>query len=117
MTITGTNFVSGAAVTLGGASLTSIVYVDSTHITGKTPSRPAGSLQDVSVTNPGGAAAVVAAMLSQGWFSDFSDVPQAESLPRRRRERFPLGGDGGLRHRRVLSDDCRSRAPRWRSFS
>jgi IPT/TIG domain/S-layer homology domain len=76
VTIIGTNFVSGAAVTLGGASLTSIAYVDSTHITGKTPARPAGSLQDVSVTNPGGLPAVVAGMLSRGWFSDFSDVPQ-----------------------------------------
>jgi len=76
VTITGTNFVSGAAVTLGGASLTSIVYVDSTHIKGKTPSRPAGSLQDVIVTNPGGLPTVVSGMLSRGWLSDFSDVPQ-----------------------------------------
>jgi hypothetical protein len=60
--------------------LTSIVYVDSTHITGKTPSRPAGSLQDVSVTNPGGVPAVVTGTLADGWLADFSDVPQANSF-------------------------------------
>jgi hypothetical protein len=68
-------------VTLGGASLTSIVYVDSTHITGKTPARPAGTLNDVTVTNPGAVPAprpaVPAGTLGDGWLANFADVPES----------------------------------------
>jgi hypothetical protein len=53
------------------------VYVDDTQITGKTPARPAGTLQDVTVTNPGGMPAVVTGMLADGWLANFSDVPES----------------------------------------
>ena len=48
VTITGTNFISGATVTIGGSSCTSVVVVSSTSITCITPSGTAGS-QDVVV--------------------------------------------------------------------
>ena len=48
VTITGTNFIAGATVTIGGSSCTSVVIVSSTSITCITPSGTAGA-QDVVV--------------------------------------------------------------------
>ncbi len=50
ITITGTGFLSGAAVTVGGTSCSGISVVSSTSITCTTPSGSAGA-QDVVVTN------------------------------------------------------------------
>jgi hypothetical protein len=50
ITITGTNFASGATVTVGGAAATSIVVVSATQITALTPSGVAGA-NNVVVTN------------------------------------------------------------------
>jgi IPT/TIG domain len=52
VTIVGTNFVSGTTVTIGGAPITSKVFVSSTEITGVTPAGTDGSA-NVVVTNPG----------------------------------------------------------------
>jgi Galactose oxidase-like, Early set domain/IPT/TIG domain len=52
VTITGTNFTSGAAVTFGGAAATNIDVVNSTTITAKTPSHAAGAVA-VAVTIDG----------------------------------------------------------------
>jgi hypothetical protein len=51
ITITGTNFVSGATVTLGGTAATSVVVVSATQITATTPAHAAGAVT-VTVTNP-----------------------------------------------------------------
>ncbi len=51
VTVTGTNFVSGATVTFGGGSATSVVIVSTTQITCVTPSGAAGPV-NVTVTNP-----------------------------------------------------------------
>jgi hypothetical protein len=55
VTIVGSNFISGGSfgVTIGGAAATSVVRVDSTHITAVTPARTAGA-RDVVITNNGG---------------------------------------------------------------
>ncbi len=53
VTITGTNFLSGATVTFGGASATAVVVVSSTKITANTPRHKQGSV-NVVVTNPDG---------------------------------------------------------------
>ena len=50
MTITGTGFQSGAAVTIGGTAATSVTVVSSTSITATTPAHAAGAA-DVVVTN------------------------------------------------------------------
>ena len=50
ITITGTQFASGVAVTVGGTSATNIVMVSATQITATTPSGTAGA-KDVVVTN------------------------------------------------------------------
>jgi hypothetical protein len=53
VTITGTNFAAGAAVTFGTAAATKVVVVSSTTITATTPAGSAGTVT-VTVTNSGG---------------------------------------------------------------
>ncbi|MCU1229622.1 MAG: hypothetical protein JWO97_2506, partial [Acidobacteria bacterium] len=50
VTITGSGFQSGAAVTFGGTAATNVVVVNATTITAKTPAHVAGSV-NVTVTN------------------------------------------------------------------
>ncbi len=68
-TLTGTNFVAGATVKIGGAAAT-VTGVTATSITGKTPAHATGTV-DVVVTNPDAKTAT----LSGGYFYDFADVP------------------------------------------
>jgi hypothetical protein len=56
ITLTGTNFVSGATVRVGGALATSVTFVGSTRVTARTPAGTAGA-RDVLITNPNGRAA------------------------------------------------------------
>jgi len=51
ITITGTNFVRGATVTLGGTGATNVVVVSGTQITATTAAHAAGAVT-VTVTNP-----------------------------------------------------------------
>src|SRR4029077_2020883 len=51
VTITGTNFVSGATVTFGGTAATNVVVTNGTTITATTPAHAAGAVT-VTVTNP-----------------------------------------------------------------
>ena len=74
-------------------------------------SRPA-RLYDVTVTNP----STLAATLSAGFLADFTDVPQAQHLPRRRRDGLSRRDHGGMRRRqRSASRDPVTRGSRWRS--
>ena len=52
VTITGTHFATGAAVTFGGSAATNVVVVSGTQITATTPAGSAGAVT-VTVTNPG----------------------------------------------------------------
>jgi plastocyanin len=76
VSITGTNFVVGATVTIGGVAATGVVFVSGTSLTAVTPLLPAGALDDVTVTNPDTQSGTLAA----GWLSDFSDVPQGDQF-------------------------------------
>jgi hypothetical protein len=58
VSISGSGFVAGATVSLGGAAVTSVVVVNSTTITGSTPAHAAGAV-NVVVTNPNGQAATL----------------------------------------------------------
>lgn len=51
VTLTGTNFASGAAVTFGGTAASSIQFVSSTQLLAATPAKSAGAVA-VVVTNP-----------------------------------------------------------------
>ncbi len=53
VTVSGSNFVSGATVTFDGLPLTSLTFVSSSQITGRTPSHAYGAIS-VAVTNPNG---------------------------------------------------------------
>jgi hypothetical protein len=63
ITITGTNFQSGATVTVGGSAATSVVFVNSTTLTAVTPAHAAGKVS-VVVTNP----SAQAGTLNPGFF-------------------------------------------------
>jgi hypothetical protein len=51
VSITGTGFVSGATVKIGGTAATAVVFVNETTITAATPAGTSGAM-DVTVTNP-----------------------------------------------------------------
>ena len=53
-TITGTNFRTGATVTVGGSSATSVVVVSSTSITCTVPTLGSSGGKDVIIANPSG---------------------------------------------------------------
>jgi glucose/arabinose dehydrogenase len=70
-TVGGAGFVSGATVKIGSIPAIGVTVVDATHIQLTVPAEPAGSLNDVKVTNPGNLTGV----LPSGWMADFTDVP------------------------------------------
>ena len=53
ITVTGTNFVSGATIKVGGKFATSVTFVSSTQLTARTPAMPVGGYP-VLVYNPNG---------------------------------------------------------------
>lgn len=59
VTLTGTGFVAGAGVTVGGVAATSVTLVSATQVTAITPATAVavGSAVPVTVSNPGGASA------------------------------------------------------------
>jgi hypothetical protein len=69
--LSGFNFLSGAAVTVGGVPATNVVVFSFNQINANTPSLPPGSLNDVTVTNTDGTSGT----LPNGWIADFADVP------------------------------------------
>ncbi len=56
ITLTGTAFVSGATVRVGGTAATNVAFVSATQLTARTPAGTAGA-RDVQVTNPDGQSA------------------------------------------------------------
>ena len=56
ITLTGTGFVSGATVRVGGTSATNVTFVSATQVTARTPAGTAGA-RDVQITNPNGQSA------------------------------------------------------------
>jgi hypothetical protein len=64
LTITGTGFVSGATVTVGGASATSVVVTSPTTITCVAPTGTGGNAVDVVVTDPDGEASTATAAVT-----------------------------------------------------
>jgi hypothetical protein len=70
-TIKGLLFEAGATVDAGGTPATDVVVTNATTITAAMPALPAGSLHDVTVTNPSG----LSGTLSNGWVANFNDVP------------------------------------------
>ncbi len=76
ITITGTDFLPGAVVTIGGAAATGVGVDSFNSITAQTPALAAGSVNDVVVSNSDGSAGT----LVKGWVSDFLDVPSSQQF-------------------------------------
>ena len=76
VTITGTDYVSGATVTVGGAAATNVVFGSATSITATTPSGMAGAV-DVVVTNPDTQADTLASGYSYVLTPDLTQLPMA----------------------------------------
>jgi len=73
--ITGTDFLDGATVKIGGANATGVVFQDAATIQATTPAPLSpGSLNDVTVINPDAQSST----LAKGWFADFTDVGAAD---------------------------------------
>ena len=70
--IGGSNFQTGASVTIGGVAAGLVSVVSGVEVDASTPALPPGTLNAVVVTNPSS----LAATLAGGWMADFSDVPQ-----------------------------------------
>lgn len=89
VTITGTDFINGASIAIGGVSVTGVSFVDSTSLTGTTGARSAG-LVDVVVTNPDPASQT--STLSDGFTYIAPPAPSISSINPSRS--FSTGGRG-----------------------
>jgi IPT/TIG domain/S-layer homology domain len=76
ITIKGMLFEDGAIVTIGGVPATGVDVVNSTTIDALSPALPAGSVNVVTVTHPGGTAGT----LPNGWVANFIDVPNGQQF-------------------------------------
>jgi uncharacterized repeat protein (TIGR03803 family) len=76
LTVTGGGFADTSAVTIGGTPGSDLTVVDSTFLYLFTPALSPGTLNDVTVTNPGSSPA--AATFLKAFFADFLDVPQTD---------------------------------------
>ncbi len=76
VTITGSNFQSGATVTFSGRAATNVVVVSPTVITAMTPSHPPAGTVDVTVTNPDRGAGT----LENGFTFPFVSAPVVTSI-------------------------------------
>jgi hypothetical protein len=72
--ITGTDFVTGASVTIGGLPATGVTVPNATTADATTPALSPGTLNDVTLVNPD----TQSGTLFAAWFADFVDVPQAD---------------------------------------
>jgi parallel beta-helix repeat protein len=76
LAVSGTDFASGATVTIGGQPATGVVVDNSMTIHANAPPLAAGSLSDVTVTNTDASAGT----LEKGYVADFLDVPPAHQF-------------------------------------
>ena len=73
--IRGLAFEPGATVTVGGIPATGVVVDNPTTITANIPALPAGSINALTVANPGGGAS---GTLPNAWISNFNDIPGSQ---------------------------------------
>jgi IPT/TIG domain len=76
LTVSGTDFEAGAALTIGGQPAGSVVVVDDHTITATSPAFPPGSANDLVVTNLD----ATAGTLVKGFVADFLDVPSGQQF-------------------------------------
>ncbi len=76
LTVSGTNFLSGAAVTIGGVSATGVAVNSYTSISATTPALAPGTANDLVVTNTDGTNGT----LVKAFVADFLDVPNGQQF-------------------------------------
>ena len=91
LTLTGGPFLTGATVTVGGQPARDAFVFSATFLKASAPALPAGTLDDVVVTNPGGGPAT----LARAYMADFLDVPRAHVFHRFVERVFRRGVTGG----------------------
>jgi hypothetical protein len=74
--LNGMLFENGATVTVGGVAATGVVFNSPANLNAVMPARPAGSLNDVTISNPSG----LAGTLRNGWIADFGDTPGSQQF-------------------------------------
>ena len=74
--ITGTNFLAGATVTVGGVPATGVSVTDYTDMTATTPALAPGSANDLVVSNTDGSSGT----LVKAFVADFTDVPNSNQF-------------------------------------
>jgi glucose/arabinose dehydrogenase len=91
--ITGGNFVPSSTVQFGGVTASS-TYVGPTQLHAVAPALSPGTLNTVTVSNPG--LLSLSGSLMNGWMADFADVPQAS----------PFHGDIEILFRNGITNGC-----------
>jgi hypothetical protein len=76
LTISGTNFLTGATVTIGGVAATGVAVTNYTTITAATPALAPGSANDLVVANTDGTNGT----LVKAFVADFLDVPNSNQF-------------------------------------
>ena len=76
LTLSGTDFISGATVTIGGVPATGVGVSNFNSMTAFTPALPPGTLNDVTVTDLDGASGT----LEAAFVADFLDVPPSQQF-------------------------------------
>jgi hypothetical protein len=76
VTITGTEFESGATLLIGGQPAGNVVFVDDQTITATSPALGPGTASDITVQDPSG----IAGTLQKGFLVDFLDVPSTQQF-------------------------------------
>ena len=74
ITLTGTGFVAGATVAIGGAPADGVSVTSPTTADATTPALTPGTLDDLTLVNPDD----LSGTLTAAWFADFIDVPQTD---------------------------------------
>jgi hypothetical protein len=74
--ISGTNFLAGATVTIGGVSATGVSVLSSTEILAQTPALAPGTASDLVVSNTDGTTGT----LVKAFVADFLDVPATQQF-------------------------------------
>jgi hypothetical protein len=76
VTLSGFHFLSGATATVGGVPATNVGVTNYNTITLTTPALPAGSINDITVTNTDGTTGT----LQNAWIVNFLDVPESQQF-------------------------------------
>ena len=76
ITVVGTDFLTGATVTIGGVAATDVNVVSFTGLSATTPALSPGTLNDAIVTDPDGASG----RLEGAFVADFVDVPSGHQF-------------------------------------